>query len=393
MAVATREVDSAVVEWLAIEHLFELSTGEQVAAVFAPLVIFIALSIATVVLPGKWVLGYAKDEKTGRPRRYRLNGLLVSMIAILIWGFELIPGLEREWFYRTSLYAVAGGTGFAMLFTAIAVYTQPKTRDRNPIVDFYLGRVQEIRFFNDRLDLKMTFYVVGSTMLSINAMSGAAWHYEQFSPTNQVNLGVFVYAAIFTFYVFDDHLFERVRLYTFDLLHERMGFKMFWGDNICYGWLYILPLYGMAAYPSPGFSTPWTYVWIIGASAPFLVGWGIARGANIQKYTFKRWPERKFLGIIEPRYIQAGDRKILTSGFWGVSRHFNYMGEIIWAVAVGLSFGHFDVVWSWTYLIFIVGLFTLRQREDDKACAKKYGEEKWAEYQQKVPFRIVPGIY
>ena len=386
-------MDPAVVEWLAIEHLFELSTGEKIAALFAPLVVFIALSILTVILPGKWVTGYANDERTGRPRRYRLNGLLVSVIAILIWGFEVIPGLEREWFYRTSLYAVAGGTGWAVLFTAIAVFSQPKTRDRNSIFDFYLGRVQEIRFFNDRLDLKMTFYVVGSTMLAINAMSGAAWHYEQFSPTNQVNLGVFVYAAIFTFYTFDDHLFERVRLYTFDLLHERMGFKMFWGDNICYGWLYILPLYGMAAYPDPGFSTAWTYVWIIGASALFLVGWGIARGANIQKYTFKRWPERKFLGIIEPRYIQAGDRKILTSGFWGVARHFNYMGEILWAVAVGLSFGHFDVVWSWTYLIFIVGLFTLRQREDDKACAEKYGEEKWAEYQEKVPYRIVPGIY
>jgi delta14-sterol reductase len=382
-----------MVEWLAIEHLFELSTGEQVAALFAPLLVFIALAIATVILPGKWVPGYVNDEQTGKPRRYRLNGLLVSVIAILIWGLEVIPGLDREWFYRTSLFAVAGGTGFAVLFTAIAVYTQPKTGDRNRIVDFYLGRVQEIRFFNDRLDLKMTFYVVGSTMLSINAMSGAAWHYEQFSPTNQVNLGVFVYAAIFTFYVFDDHVFERVRLYTFDLIHERMGFKMFWGDNIAYGWLYILPLYGMAAYPDPGFSTAWTYVWIIGVSALFLVGWGIARGANIQKYTFKRWPERKFLGIIEPRYIQAGDRKILTSGFWGVSRHFNYMGEILWAVAVGLSFGHFDVVWPWTYLIFIVGLFTLRQRQDDALCAEKYGEKKWAEYQQQVPYRIVPGIY
>ena len=382
-----------MVEWLGIEHLFELSTGDKVAALFTPLMIFIALAIATVILPGKWVLGYANDERTGEPRRYRLNGLLVFVIAILIWGFEVIPGLEREWFYRTSLYAVAGGTGFTVLFAAIAVYTQPKNRDRNPFVDFYQGRVQEIRFFNDRLDLKMTFYVVSSTMLGINAMSGAAWHYEQFSPTNEVNLGVFVYAAIFTFYVFDDHIFERVRLYTFDLIHERMGFKMFWGDTIAYGWLYILPLYGMAAYPDPGFSTAWTYVWIIGASALFLVGWSIARGANIQKYTFKRWPERRFLGIIEPRSIQAGDRKILISGFWGVARHFNYMGEILFAVAVGLSFGHFDVAWSWAYLIFIVGLFTLRQRQDDVACAEKYGEEKWAEYQEKVPYRIVPGVY
>ncbi|MYH67905.1 MAG: hypothetical protein F4152_04965, partial [Dehalococcoidia bacterium] len=297
-----------MIEWLGIEQLFELSTADKIFGLFTPLMIFIAFAIATLVLPGRWVPGYAVDKATGEPRRYRLNGLLVFIVAVLVWGFELIPGLERDWFYRTSLYAVAGGTGFAVIFTALAVYTQPKTENTNPITDFYLGRVQEIRFFNDRLDLKMTFYVVGGTMLGINAMSGAAWHYEQFSPTNEVNLGVFVYAAIFTFYVFDYHVFERVQLYTFDLIHEKMGLKMFWGDIVIYGWLFIVPLYGMAAYPDPGFSTAWTYVWIIGASALFLVGWSISRGANMQKYTFKRWPERKFLGIIEPRYIQAGDR-------------------------------------------------------------------------------------
>ncbi len=382
-----------MIEWLGIEHLFDLSTGDKIAGLFTPLVIFIALAIATVVLPGKWVLGYATDERTGEPRRYRLNGLLVFVIAILIWGFEVIPGLERGWFYRTSLYAVAGGTGFTVLFAAIAVYTQPKTRDRNPLVDFYQGRVQEIRFFNDRLDLKMTFYVVGGTMLGINAMSGAAWHYEQFSPTNEVNIGVFLYAAIFTFYVFDYMVFERVQLYTFDLIHERMGFKMFWGDTIVYGWLFIVPLYGMAAQPDPGFATGWSYLWIIGASALFLVGWSISRGANLQKYTFKRWPERKFLGIIEPRYIQAGDRKILTSGLWGAARHFNYMGEGFFGIAVALSFGHFDNFWAYTYMIFVISMFTWRQVEDDRACAEKYGEEKWAEYQEKVPYRIVPGIY
>ena len=37
--------------------------------------------------------------------------------------------------------------------------------------------------------------------------------------------------------------------------------------------------------------------------------------------------------------------------------------------------------------------FTFRQRFDDKECAQKYGPEKWAEYQEKVPYRIFPGVY
>ena len=69
------------------------------------------------------------------------------------------------------------------------------------------------------------------------------------------------------------------------------------------------------------------------------------------------------------------------------------MGELLFALSVGLSFGHFGVAWSWAYLAFAIWLFTTRQRADDVACAEKYGQEKWAEYQKKVRYRIIPGIY
>ncbi|MDE0331115.1 MAG: DUF1295 domain-containing protein, partial [Nitrospinae bacterium] len=137
----------------------------------------------------------------------------------------------------------------------------------------------------------------------------------------------------------------------------------------------------------------WKKVWLIGTPALFLLGWGIGRGANLQKYTFKRWPERKFLGLIEPVYIQAGERKILCSGLWGVARHFNYMGEGFLALSIALVFGHFTNPWAWTYFVFIVSFFTCRQRYDDAYCAEKYGPEKWAEYQARVKYRIVPGVY
>ena len=253
----------------------------------------------------------------------------------------------------------------------------------------WFGRAQELQFFNNRFDVKMYFYVVGGTMLSLNALSGAVYHYELFGEDS--NPGVFLYAAFFTFYVLDYFVFERVQLYTYDLIHENVGFKLFWGGLVVYGWMFILPLWGMAAYPDPGFSPAWTNVWLIGTAALFLFGWGISRGANLQKYTFKRWPDRKFLGLIEPNYIEAGDRKILCSGLWGVARHFNYLGEGFLALSIALVFGYFTNPWAWTYLVFIVSLFAYRQRDDDRHCAEKYGAEKWAEYQARVNYRIVPG--
>ena len=133
--------------------------------------------------------------------------------------------------------------------------------------------------------------------------------------------------------------------------------------------------------------------------ALFLTGWSFTRGANNQKYTFKVDPDAKFLGILEPRYLEVpasaagkvsyrvaasilprapfplpngrvmaragmgttgipesmgsvprwvltvdatqtrtaypakAPRRILISGWWGLARHVNYMGEIIQGVA------------------------------------------------------------
>ena len=379
-----------MIEWLGVEHLFELSRTEAIWGFFTPLIVFAAFFVVQLILPGRRVPGYVVNPDTGEPRSYRLNGILVFAIALVVWATE-VTGMPRDWFYRSSVYAVAGGTVFATIFTVLAVYIPARRNEMHPVNEFWKGRVQEIAFFNERIDIKMYFYVVGGTMLSLNALSGAAYHYDVFGEDS--NPGVFLYAAFFTFYVLDYFVFERVQLYTYDLIHEGMGFKLFWGGLIVYGWMFIIPLWGMAAHPDPGFATPWSYAWLIGVPALFLLGWGISRGANLQKYTFKRFPDRKFLGLIEPEYIEAGDRKILTSGLWGVARHFNYMGEGFLSLSIALVFGHFANPWAWTYFAFIVTMFTFRQRDDDKQCAEKYGAEKWAEYQSRVPYRIVPGVY
>ncbi len=379
-----------MIEWLGISHLFELSGTEAVWGFFTPLIIFAAFAVAQIILPARRVPGYVINEETGQPRNYRLNGILVFAIALVVWATE-ITGMPRDWFYRSTVYAVAGGTVTTLIFALLAVFSQPQGELKNPIAALWTGRVRELSFFNNRFDVKMWFYVVGGTMLSLNALSGAAYHHERFG--DDANPGIFLYAAFFTFYILDYFIFERVQLYTYDLIHERLGFMLFWGGLVVYGWLFILPLWGMAAYPDPGFSTGWTYVWLIGTAALFLFGWSISRGANMQKYTFKRWPERKFLGLIEPKYIGVGERKILYSGFWGVARHFNYMGEGFLSLSIALVFGHFTNPWAWVYFVFIVTLFTSRQRDDDKHCAEKYGAEKWAEYKTRVKYRIFPGVY
>ena len=378
-----------MIDGLGIRHLVELSGTEAALGFLTPLFLFAAFFLAQVLLPGIRVPGYAVDPATGETRNYRLNGLLVYVLAVIVWAVEF-AGMPRDWFYRSSLYAVAGGTVLCVLIAAFAVFSQPRGDARNPLAGLWVGRTRELSFFNNRLDLKMYTYVVGGAMWALNALSGAAYHHGRFG--GDANPGVYLYAGFLTFYVLDYFVYERVQLYTYDMMHEQVGFRMLWGGLVYYGWLFILPLWGIAAHPDPGFSTGWRWFWLVGSAALFLAGWGISRGTNMQKYTFKRWPDRKFMGI-QPEYIQAGDRRILVNGFWGMSRHFNYLGEWLLALAIGLVFGQFGNLWAWTYTIFIFGFFVWRQREDDKYCAEKYGPEKWAEYQARVKYRIVPGIY
>lgn len=379
-----------MIEWLGISHLFELSGVEAIAGFFTPLAVFAAFFVAQFVLPARRVPGYVIDAATGEPRDYRLNGLLVFAIALALWGIAPF-GFERDWFYRSSVYAVAGGTVFSAIIATWAFLSQPVGHEKNWFVAWWHGRALEHWLFGNRVDLKMYLYVVGGTMLVLNALSGAYYHHELFG--DDANPGVYVYAAFFTFYIFDYFIFERVQLYTYDLIHENLGFKLIWGGLIIYGWLYILPMWGMAVHPNPGFSSAVTNIWLGAMVILFLFGWGISRAGNLQKYWFKRWPDRKFLGFVEQRYIEAGDRKILYSGIWGVARHFNYMGEGFLALSVALVFMHPGNLWAWTYMIFIVSLFTWRQFDDDKVCEEKYGAEKWGEYKARVKYRLFPGVF
>ena len=70
-----------------------------------------------------------------------------------------------------------------------------------------------------------------------------------------------------------------------------------------------------------------------------------------------------------------------------------FVAQLILPVSFALVFGHFGNLWAWTYSVFVVSFFTVRQRFDEKACAQKYRPEKWAEYQTRVPYRMFPGIY
>ena len=365
----------------------ELTTLQAVAGFLTPAALFAILLALHVVLPAQRVDGYAHRNVAATPPQYRLNGLAVFVCALLIWSLELTSA-PLDWLWRVKWHALAGAVALSIVLSAWIVLRAPGD-DRGLLVQWIEGRSYNVQF-RGHVDTKMFMYIFGGTYLALNAVSSAAYHFGQHGAA--ANIGLFLHTAMWVWFVADYFCFERVQLFTFDIFEQRLGFKLIGGCIALYPCLYPIALWGTAGLPAPDIDPSLTPLWLGGSAAIFLVGWAISRGANAQKYTFKRSPEQPFLGLIKPATLTDGRRTLLCSGFWGAARHTNYAGEILEALGMALALGHFTNFWAWIYFVYLTVFFIARERVDDRRCAAKYGEL-WTQYRAKVRYRLIPGVY
>jgi protein-S-isoprenylcysteine O-methyltransferase Ste14 len=358
----------------------------SVVGLLAPLAVYAAITLLHLAIPARCVDGYVVDPTTQRPYRYRLNGPAVYLSVIGLWALLCSRGwLDWDFFWTTRWAGLVGACVLGLLFTFWVVLTAPAT-GKGLAADLYLGRVANPRWAAGRLDAKMWLYLVGATMLGLDLYSFAMHHRLSFP--DDPSPGVTLYVALFSFFLGEYLFFERVHLYTYDFFAERVGFKLGWGCLCFYPRFYAIGLWAVADLPNPHPST----TALAAAAIVFAAGWSLARGANMQKYTFKRDPNASFLGWMTPAAVTDGERSLLVSGFWGVSRHVNYLGEILMATGLTLALGRPGAWATWLYPLYYVALLVPRQIDDDRRCATKYGPL-WKVYCERVPYRIVPGVY
>ena len=365
-------------------------TFDLVSGFFAPWLIYAGILLLHLLLPAKRVVGYVRDEHSGELLTYRINGLWVLLASVGLAVLAVRQGwIAADWLYLHRWEGLAGACALGLLYTLIVVLPAPSTGKSLP-ADLFLGRLENPQYLGRRVDAKMFLYLVGAILLELNVLSFAAHHVARFP--DAPSPGVFVCVALLSWFVCDYLFFERVHLYTYDLFAERVGFKLGWGCLTFYPYFYAVGLWGLADQPDPQ-APLWLYALAV---LTFFTGWSFARGANMQKFVFKREPERVFLGIFAPETVSDGERRLLCSGFWGISRHVNYLGEILMASGIALALGHSPLAplgWvPWLYPLYYVALLFPRERDDDRRCAAKYGEL-WDRYRARVPKRIIPGLY
>ena len=288
---------------------------QTAVAFLTPAAVFAILVVLHAVLPARRVDGYAYRGAARTPRD-RLNGIAVFAGALVIWWLELTFA-PLGWFWQVKWHVLAVAVALSIVLTVWLILRAPAD-DRSLWVQWIEGRSRNVQFA-DHVDAKMFMYIFGATLLALNAVSSAAYHYSQYGEA--ANAGLLLHAAMWVWFVADYFCFERVRLFTFDIFEERLGFKLIVGCIAVYPCLYPVALWGTADLPAPEIDAFWNPLWLGGSVAIFLLGWVITRGANLQKYTFKRFPERAFLGFIKPATVTHGERRILCGGFWGGAAH------------------------------------------------------------------------
>jgi len=130
--------------------------------------------------------------------------------------------------------------------------------------------------------------------------------------------------------------------------------------------------------------------------------------ADYQKESFKLSNGECYIWGRKAKYIPveytASDgktkkkSKLMLSGFWGVSRHMNYVFELMLALSWSLpSLGNsadlgLARMSPFFYFFFLLILLVHRTFRDEEKCHGKYGEG-YTKYCKEVPYRMIPFVF
>ncbi|KUM73432.1 hypothetical protein [Streptomyces curacoi] len=353
--------------------------GEGLTAAVFFTAFMVVLFLGTRCLPGRWAEGAPLAD--GSRERYRLNGMLLfslCVLAVLVTALVRPTALAYPVRHWQALFVAAN---VFSLIAAVWLWADGRQRRgpgaRSAAVDCFLG----VRL-NPKLagvDLKMFAYrpsLIG--LFLFNVSCAAAQGLEQGSLSQRMIL----YQVMFFVYIANFFQFEEGMLFTWDVMSERFGWMLVWGDLVLVPFFYSLPGHVLI-----DVSAPLGAGQALLSTSAFLLGFWVFRGANAQKHRFRRSGATHIWG----RPAQTLEGRLLVSGFWGIGRKLNYTGEFLvyaaWTSLCGAS-----SMLPYLVLLWLSALFVHRARRDDRRCRAKYGEL-WDRYCRKVRYRLVPFVY
>ncbi|RAL16217.1 ERG4/ERG24 ergosterol biosynthesis protein [Aspergillus homomorphus CBS 101889] len=396
------------------------------------------------ILPAKEVHG-TKLVHHDRSLLYRFNAFSASMVTLSICAAgTFLQGAEfPAWTFIADNYVqlltanvlISYALSIFLYLNSFTVDTKYPNRDlrelaaggttSNLIYDFYIGRE-----LNPRVTLPLLGEVDIKTWCEVcPGLTGwilldLAFVAQQYRNYGYISDSIVFTTAVQAYYVLSSQYHEASILTMMDITTDGMGFMLSFGDLVWVPFLYSTQARYLAAFPV---HLGWPR--ILAVAAVFVLGIYIFKAANNQKHLFRTQPEHPAVRRLSSIQTKRGTR-LLTAGWWGLSRHINYFGDWLQALPFSLPTGlagymilpagaalgsadfsgsqsrtmldgrvavqgpatRWGMIFTYFYVLYFGVLLIHRERRDDAMCAKKYGED-WKTYKRTVRWRILPWVY
>eukprot|EP01090_Pellita_catalonica_P000368 TRINITY_DN10257_c0_g1_i1.p1 TRINITY_DN10257_c0_g1~~TRINITY_DN10257_c0_g1_i1.p1 ORF type:complete len:446 (+),score=31.42 TRINITY_DN10257_c0_g1_i1:30-1367(+) len=340
---------------------------------------------------------YGPVTPMGNTPVYKGNGVPVFIISVAGYIAGAYLGLYRGGFVYDILGPLFSALNIFSLIFCLVLYLKgrfvPSSTDSgtsgNMVFDYYWGTELYPRIFG--WDVKMFTNCRWGMMFW--AIANVAYAWKQYELFGFVTPALAVSVSLQLTYISKFFWWETGYLRSIDIMHDRAGYYICWG---CLVWV-------PSVYTSPSMVlvNQKESISVALAVAFFVIGqigvW-VNYAADRQRAQFRACNGKEKIWGKPAQFIVAnyttekGEKKqslLLCCGWWGISRHFHYIPEILAAFcwsAVGLTCSV-----SYFYPLFLVILLVDRAFRDDARCRSKYGKD-WDKYCQRVPSLILPGI-
>jgi hypothetical protein len=333
--------------------------------------------------------------KTASGNQVRMNGFLGLLTLLAIMPALVYRKIDLSMVRTKYFYLMTASLVFAAFLSLVArlvahfapgkkAFVNPKGNTGNFIVDFFNGREFNPSLFGHDLKLQtFRFSMMGLAMINV-----AMTIDDIMKRGGQVNPVVVMASAFQVLYALDSMFFEEYYFFSHDAMNTGYGFSLVSSYNSFPFLPTLITKYLIDRQPV----LPWYYLVAIGMMNA--LGYIIFRASETQRCEFAKDPNSAAVKHLET-LPTAGGRKLLTSGWWGLVRHPNYLGEILiqwsWVMPAVRAAGRADL------LVYYLPIFTtlvllMRCRQQNVRNSKKYGLA-WRTYCDKVTANLIPKVY
>ncbi|KAM4845947.1 delta(14)-sterol reductase TM7SF2 [Thomomys bottae] len=353
------------------------------------LLAWLGLQAALYLLPAR-KMAKGLELKDRSRLLYPINGFQALMLTALLVIVGVLAGLPLGALSEMLLPLAFAATLTTFIFSLLlylkalvapASALAPGGNTGNLIYDFFLGRELNPRIWS--FDFKYFCELRPGLMAWV--LINLALLLREAELRGSPSLAMWLVNGFQLLYVGDALWYEEAVLTTMDITHDGFGFMLAFGDLAWVPFTYSLQAQFLLHHPQ-ALELPMALV-ICFINA---VGYYIFRRANSQKNTFRKNPSDPSVAGLETIPTATG-RKLLVSGWWGMVRHPNYLGDLIMSLAWSLPCGVSHLL-PYFYILYFTALLVHREVRDEQQCLRKYGRA-WHEYCQRVPYRILPYVY